>query len=58
LSDEQVITYRKQFGSNNFLELKPRSIFYIILESVQEPMMLLLLILAGLSLVNLAVELP
>lgn len=51
LSDEQVVKYRKQFGSNNFLELKPRSIFHIILESVQEPMMLLLLVLAALSFV-------
>ncbi|MFA5998584.1 MAG: cation-transporting P-type ATPase [Candidatus Babeliales bacterium] len=49
LSDAQVIDHRKQYGSNNLLETKPRSIIDIILESVQEPMMLLLLAIAVLS---------
>jgi len=43
LSAEQIQNNRKEFGENKISEIKPRTRFSIILETFQEPMMLLLL---------------
>lgn len=51
LSQEQVFQQRKTFGSNVLVEIKPKSIYALILEGIKEPMLLLLLGIAALSLV-------
>ncbi len=43
LSAEQIQKNRKEYGENRILQVKPRNKFSIILETFQEPMMLLLL---------------
>lgn len=50
LSDAQVLELRKKFGSNIILESKQKNIVTLILEGIKEPMMLLLLSIALLSL--------
>lgn len=51
LSNAQVKEYGKKFGSNTIAVSKPLSFIALISEGVQEPMMLLLLIVAALALV-------
>jgi P-type Ca2+ transporter type 2C len=51
LSEEQVKQNRFKFGSNTLEEIKPASIKELIFEGVKEPMMVLLLTIAGLSLI-------
>lgn len=51
LSDSQIIEYRKKFGTNTFMESKQKNIFSLIVEGIKEPMMLLLLSIALLSLI-------
>lgn len=50
LTEQQVIDHRARFGSNTILTLQPRSIASIMFTSLKEPMMLLLLSIAILSL--------
>ena len=50
LTNEQVEKNRIAFGSNLLEEIKPMSIWGLILEGIKEPMMILLLSIAGLSL--------
>lgn len=52
LSDSQVIDYRTKFGSNIFVESKQKTLLLtLLIEGIQEPMMLLLLNVAILSLI-------
>ncbi len=51
LSDAQVTESRKKFGSNTFIESKQKTVLALIVEGIKEPMMLLLLSIALLSLV-------
>jgi Ca2+-transporting ATPase len=50
LSEEQVDSYRRSFGSNTLEGIKPTRIWELILDGIKEPMMLLLLSIAALSL--------
>jgi Ca2+-transporting ATPase len=50
LSDPQVIEYRKEFGSNTIAESEQKTSLALVLEGIKEPMMLLLLSIALLSL--------
>lgn len=50
LSIDQVNNYRRLFGSNILKEIKPTSIWELIFDGIKEPMMILLLSIAGLSL--------
>jgi Ca2+-transporting ATPase len=51
LSEEQVQEHRTLFGSNTLVELKPTSSWKLIVDSVRQPMMVLLLTIAAISLV-------
>ena len=51
LSDQQVIEHRKTFGANTLETIRPKSLQILILEGIREPMMLLLLTVAILSLI-------
>lgn len=49
LADEQVRDHRERYGSNALEKMRPASVGKLILEGVQEPMMIVLLSIAGLS---------
>lgn len=51
LTQDQVKKSRKHFGSNIVEKIEPMSNFALLLEGIKEPMMLLLLTIAGLSLI-------
>lgn len=51
LPSEIIKKYREKFGTNTIEEIKPTSAIRLILDGVQEPMMVVLLSIAGLSLV-------
>jgi len=51
LNRQQVEQFRKTFGSNILEEIKPTSIPSLIFEGIKEPMMILLLSIASLSLI-------
>jgi len=51
LSETQVQKNAERFGRNTFAELKPASIFSLIIEGLKSPMMLLLFSIAALSLI-------
>ncbi|MGE5443436.1 MAG: cation-translocating P-type ATPase [Ignavibacteriales bacterium] len=51
LSTEQVESYRRSFGSNMLEGIKPTRAWELILDGVKEPMMVLLLLIAVLSLI-------
>jgi len=50
LSQEQIDAHRRAFGSNALEEIKPTGVWELILDGVKEPMMVLLLSIAALSL--------
>lgn len=50
LSKKQVLENRRKFGPNTIIEAKAVGIFDLILDGVKEPMMIVLLSIAGLSL--------
>lgn len=50
LSEKRVSENRFNFGSNEIIEIKPKTIATLIVEGIKEPMMLLLLSIAGISL--------
>jgi Ca2+-transporting ATPase len=50
LTEEQVLKQRALHGSNTLVELKPTSNWKLILDSIRQPMMLLLLSIAAISL--------
>ena len=49
LSEKQVQKNAERFGKNTFAELKPASAFFLLIEGMKSPMMLLLLSIAALS---------
>lgn len=49
LSGSQVTEYRKKFGSNALVKSKQKTVRSLIFEGIKEPMMLLLLSIAGIS---------
>lgn len=51
LSEKRVAENRAQFGSNVLIQITPKTIAALIIEGIKEPMMLLLLSIAALSLV-------
>jgi Ca2+-transporting ATPase len=51
LSGTQIQKNAERFGKNTFAELKPTSIFSLLIEGIKSPMMLLLLSIAVLSLI-------
>ena len=51
LSSVQITEYRNKFGANTFTEIKQKSITTLIIEGIKEPMMVLLLAIAVLSLI-------
>lgn len=50
LSEEQIQKNAEKFGRNIFAEIRPASIFSLLIEGIRSPMMLLLLFIAVLSL--------
>jgi hypothetical protein len=51
LSDEQVRSHREALGANTLEEIRPASIWELIFDGVKEPMMIVLLSIAALSVV-------
>lgn len=51
LSAEQVRRHQASYGRNVIIELKPTSVIALLLEGIEEPMMVLLLSVAGLSVI-------
>ena len=49
LSVEQIQEHRAAFGSNALKELKPKSVWRLVLEGIRQPMMVLLLSIAAIS---------